>query len=105
MTKPIRTESSGIAEEQVADFLVAHPEFFERHASVLARLRLPHQRGSAAISLVERQVLVKSNDPKTPMLTVKVSATVAAPPAKSLIFTLRPSSLKYPCRSAMVNGR
>jgi uncharacterized protein YigA (DUF484 family) len=58
MTKPIRTETSGIAEEQVADFLVAHPEFFERHAAVLARLRLPHQRGSAAISLVERQVLV-----------------------------------------------
>lgn len=32
---------------------------------------------------VERQVLVKSNDPKTPMLTVKVSATVEAPAAKS----------------------
>jgi uncharacterized protein YigA (DUF484 family) len=58
MTKPIRTEAGAIAEEQVADFLVAHPEFFERHAGVLARLRLPHQRGSAAISLVERQVLV-----------------------------------------------
>ena len=27
---------------------------------------------------VERQVLVRSNDPKTPLLTVKVSATVAA---------------------------
>jgi uncharacterized protein len=42
----------------VAEFLVAHPEFFERHGSVLARLQLPHQRGSAAVSLVERQVLV-----------------------------------------------
>ncbi|HEX6571597.1 MAG TPA: DUF484 family protein [Steroidobacteraceae bacterium] len=57
MTKPIR-ESSLIAEDQVADYLVAHPEFFERHGAVLARLKLPHQRGSAAISLVERQVLV-----------------------------------------------
>jgi hypothetical protein len=57
MTKPIR-ESSLVAEDQVADYLVAHPEFFERHGAVLARLRLPHQRGSAAISLVERQVLV-----------------------------------------------
>jgi hypothetical protein len=28
---------------------------------------------------VERQVLVRSNDPKTPLLTVKVSATVEAP--------------------------
>ena len=59
MTKPVRgSESILVAEEQVADYLVGHPEFFERHASVLARLRLPHQRGSAAVSLVERQVLV-----------------------------------------------
>ncbi|MGI9247295.1 MAG: DUF484 family protein [Steroidobacteraceae bacterium] len=59
MTKPIRgTESSLPGEDQVADYLLGHPEFFERHAAVLARLRLPHQRGSAAISLVERQVLV-----------------------------------------------
>lgn len=61
MTKqPIRgTEATGPTEEQIAEHLAAHPEFFERHASVLARLKLPHhQRGSAAISLVERQVLV-----------------------------------------------
>src|SRR5512139_2831949 len=60
MTKPIRgAEAHGLAEEQVADFLTTHPDFFERHHAVLARLRLPHhQRGSAAISLVERQVLV-----------------------------------------------
>ena len=31
---------------------------------------------------VERQVLVRSNDPKLPLLTVKVSATVEAPAAK-----------------------
>ncbi len=59
MTKPIRgTETSLLAEDQVADYLLGHPEFFERHHAVLARLRLPHQRGSAAVSLVERQVLV-----------------------------------------------
>ena len=59
MNKPIRgVEATLPAEEQVAEFLVAHPEFFERHGSVLARLQLPHQRGSAAVSLVERQVLV-----------------------------------------------
>jgi len=58
--QPIRgVETGGLTEEQVADYLVAHPEFFERHAGVLARLKLPHhQRGTAAISLVERQVLV-----------------------------------------------
>jgi uncharacterized protein YigA (DUF484 family) len=59
MNKPIRgTESPLLAEDQVADYLLGHPEFFERHNAVLARLRLPHQRGSAAVSLVERQVLV-----------------------------------------------
>ena len=57
--QPIRgAEPESIGEEQVGDYLVAHPEFFERHPGVLARLRLPHQRGSAAVSLVERQVLV-----------------------------------------------
>lgn len=59
MTKPIRgTEQGALTEDQVADYLLGHPEFFERHGGVLARLRLPHQRGSAAVSLVERQVLV-----------------------------------------------
>jgi uncharacterized protein YigA (DUF484 family) len=52
------SQTESIAEDQVGDYLTAHPEFFERHPGVLARLRLPHQRGSAAVSLVERQVLV-----------------------------------------------
>ena len=57
--QPIRgVEPGSVAEEQIAEHLIAHPEFFERHPGVLARLQLPHQRGSAAISLVERQVLV-----------------------------------------------
>jgi uncharacterized protein YigA (DUF484 family) len=57
--QPIRdVEPGGVPEEQVVEHLLAHPEFFERHPSVLARLKLPHQRGSAAVSLVERQVLV-----------------------------------------------
>jgi hypothetical protein len=57
--QPIRgNEPEALADEQVGDHLVAHPDFFERHPGVLARLRLPHQRGSAAVSLVERQVLV-----------------------------------------------
>jgi uncharacterized protein YigA (DUF484 family) len=57
--QPMRDVEPGrLAEEQVVDHLTAHPEFFERHPAVLARLNLPHQRGSAAISLVERQMLV-----------------------------------------------
>jgi len=57
--QPIRgVEPGSVAEDQIAEHLLAHPEFFERHPGVLARLQLPHQRGSAAVSLVERQVLV-----------------------------------------------
>jgi len=52
-------QATEVDEDLVASYLGAHPEFFERHSTVLARLRLPHQeRGNAAVSLVERQVLV-----------------------------------------------
>jgi uncharacterized protein YigA (DUF484 family) len=51
-------DAVAIDDDRIAEYLVANPDFFERHAGVLARLRLPHQRGSAAVSLVERQVLV-----------------------------------------------
>ena len=45
-------------EEAIAGYLQRNPEFFERHQAVLARLKLPHARGGAAISLVERQIEV-----------------------------------------------
>ena len=45
-------------EDAVAHYLQANPEFFESHLPLLARLRLPHARGSSTISLVERQVEV-----------------------------------------------
>lgn len=45
-------------ETQLAQYLEQHPEFFERHAATLARLRLPHVRGGATVSLIERQVEV-----------------------------------------------
>lgn len=45
-------------EESVARYLQQNPEFFERHQPLLARLRLPHARSGATISLIERQVEV-----------------------------------------------
>lgn len=46
-------------DETVAQYLQAYPDFFERHAALLARLRLPHPRSSGqTISLIERQVEV-----------------------------------------------
>lgn len=46
-----------LTEDRVADFLKAHPDFFERHPKLLGALDLPHATG-AAVSLVERQVSV-----------------------------------------------
>jgi uncharacterized protein YigA (DUF484 family) len=43
-------------ETAIADYLQGNPDFFERHATLLTKLNLPHNRGSSAISLVERQV-------------------------------------------------
>jgi uncharacterized protein YigA (DUF484 family) len=45
-------------EETVAAYLQHNPDFFERHQSLLARLRLPHARSGSTISLVERQIEV-----------------------------------------------
>ncbi|MES1189568.1 MAG: DUF484 family protein [Steroidobacter sp.] len=57
MSKPIAREAdSPVSEDMLADYLVRHPDFFERHSALLTRLRIPHERGSQTISLVERQV-------------------------------------------------
>jgi uncharacterized protein YigA (DUF484 family) len=42
-------------DEDVARFLRADPQFFSRHAYLLAEIVLPSQHGGVAVSLVERQ--------------------------------------------------
>ena len=50
-------KSETLNDESVSQYLQAYPDFFERHAALLARLRLPHPRsGGQTISLIERQV-------------------------------------------------
>lgn len=44
-------------EQQVVDYLMAHPEFFLQNSLLLNDLEIPHEAG-AAVSLVERQVSV-----------------------------------------------
>lgn len=58
MTKqPVgRLDEESREETAIADYLQGNPDFFERHATLLTKLKLPHNRGSSAISLVERQV-------------------------------------------------
>jgi uncharacterized protein YigA (DUF484 family) len=46
-----------MSENAIHDYLANNPDFFERNASLLSTLRLPHVAGGA-VSLVERQVSV-----------------------------------------------
>jgi hypothetical protein len=43
--------------EDVARYLQDHPEFFEEHAEVLAKIQVPHPHGGRAIPLSERQIV------------------------------------------------
>ena len=59
-TRPVRgVEIAEVDEAAVASYLAATPEFFDRHAQLLAKIRLPDSRsGATTVSLVERQVEV-----------------------------------------------
>jgi uncharacterized protein YigA (DUF484 family) len=59
MTREARGLTAAESEEEsVAQYLSHNTDFFERHQNLLTRLRLPHVRTGATISLVERQVEV-----------------------------------------------
>jgi hypothetical protein len=59
-TRPVRgVEIAEVDEAAVASYLSATPEFFDRHAQLLAKIRLPDMRGGpSTVSLLERQVEV-----------------------------------------------
>jgi uncharacterized protein YigA (DUF484 family) len=46
----------GITEDDIANFLLQTPGFFERHAEVLASVQLTSPHGNRAVSLQERQM-------------------------------------------------
>jgi uncharacterized protein YigA (DUF484 family) len=57
--QPVRgVDTNFPPEETIADYLRQNLDFFERHASLLSKLELPHSRGAATVSLIERQVAV-----------------------------------------------
>ncbi|NNC64197.1 MAG: DUF484 family protein [Gammaproteobacteria bacterium] len=51
-----RVASAALGEEEVAEYLSAHPDFFDRHDKLLSDLTISHEIGGDAVSLVERQV-------------------------------------------------
>ena len=44
-----------VDEQQVIDYLMSHPDFFQHNQLLLADMEIPHEAGSA-VSLIERQV-------------------------------------------------
>jgi uncharacterized protein len=56
--QPVRgVEVESLNEDAIANYLQLNPDFFERHAALLTKLKLPHNRGASTVSLIERQVL------------------------------------------------
>jgi len=51
------SHEASLSSDSVVDYLLGHPEFFEAHAELLSKLKVPHPTGSA-VSLIERQVEV-----------------------------------------------
>jgi uncharacterized protein YigA (DUF484 family) len=47
--------STAITEDDIAHFLISTPDFFERHAELLAAVQLTSPHGKRAVSLQERQ--------------------------------------------------
>lgn len=63
-----------VTEQDVADFLKDHPDFFEKHEALLKELELQHDAGNA-ISLIERQVLTLRDENRN--LTRKLSNLIS----------------------------
>jgi uncharacterized protein YigA (DUF484 family) len=55
MNNPESAAVHPITEEEIANFLVNTPDFFERHAALLAAVQLSSGHGQRAVSLQERQ--------------------------------------------------
>jgi len=49
------TETPAVNEASIAEYLLQHPEFFERHAEMLSSVQLSSGHGQRAVSLQERQ--------------------------------------------------
>ncbi len=59
------TGSPAVDEQVFADYLEEHPDFFQRHPSLLSQLIIPHPDSGRAISLLERQVIALRDDQRS----------------------------------------
>ena len=105
--QPVRgVEATSIPEDAVADFLQQNPDFFERHAPLLTKLKLPHCRGTATVSLVERQVLVlrEKNDKLEARLRELIEVARDNDVLASKIHRLSCRLLRAPTAAALIDA-
>lgn len=50
-------DSAASESQQIADWLAAHPDFFNAHPRLLTELDVPHPHGTHTVSLAERQLI------------------------------------------------
>jgi uncharacterized protein len=63
-----------LTEQDIADYLLATPDFFDRHAELVSQIQLISPHGKRAVSLQERQMELQRD--KTRALEIKMSEMV-----------------------------
>ena len=65
---------NALSTEQVAEFLRAHPDFFEQHVDVLLNINVVHPHGGRTVSIPERQMIATRE--KVKLLETKLAALI-----------------------------
>jgi uncharacterized protein len=66
--------SNVLSTEQVAEFLRAHPDFFEQHVDVLLNINVAHPHGGRTVSIPERQLIATRE--KVKLLETKLAELI-----------------------------
>ena len=66
--------SNALSTEQVAEFLRAHPDFFEQHVDVLLNINVAHPHGGRTVSIPERQLIATRE--KVKLLETKLAELI-----------------------------
>ena len=66
--------SNVLSTEQVAEFLRAHPDFFEQHVEVLLNINVAHPHGGRTVSIPERQLIATRE--KVKLLETKLTELI-----------------------------
>jgi uncharacterized protein YigA (DUF484 family) len=68
--------NEALTEQDIADWLLANPGFFERHAELLSNIQLTSPHGNRAVSLQERQIELQRDKQRS--LEISVAEMIRA---------------------------